>query len=264
MRVWAVANQKGGVGKTTTAVALGGLLAASGARTLLVDMDPHASLTSYFGFDPETLPGGVYDLFRAGADDAPAAAERILPTRFERLAVLPATPAMATLDRQLGARSGMGLVLAEALAALAGDYDRVLVDCPPMLGVLMVNALAACERLVIPTQTEFLALAGLERMLRSLGMIERARGRQVPRLIVPTLYDGRTHASTASLQALRERHAGELAQSVIPVDTQVREASVAGVPVGAWPAARRGAQAYRGLLDELCALEAPMALEAAS
>ncbi|GAP66760.1 cobyrinic acid ac-diamide synthase [Mizugakiibacter sediminis] len=264
MRVWAVANQKGGVGKTTTTVALGGLLAAAGARTLLVDMDPHASLTSYFGFDAEALPGGVYDLFRAGAADAPPPAERILPTRFERLAVLPATPAMATLDRQLGARAGMGLALAEALATLADDYDRVLVDCPPMLGVLMVNALAACERLVIPTQTEFLALNGLERMLRSLAMIERARGMRLPRLIVPTLYDGRTHASAASLRALRERHADELAQSVIPVDTQIREASLAGVPAGAWPAARRGAQAYRGLLDELLAQEAPLALEAAS
>lgn len=257
MHVWAVANQKGGVGKTTTAAALAGLLAERSARTLMVDMDPHSSLTSYFGFDPERVGAGVYEVFRAAvANEQPPAIDALIrKTSIEQLWLMPSTSALATLDRQLGTRAGMGLVLAEALKSLGGRFDRVVIDCPPMLGVLMINALVACERLVIPTQTEFLALGGLERMLRSLEMIERSRRCAIPRLIVPTLFDSRTRASQSCLEMLQERYADSLARAVIPTDTQAREASRAGVPVGAWPPARRCGDAYRALLDELLMLE---------
>lgn len=257
MHVWAVANQKGGVGKTTTAAALAGLLAERSQRTLMIDMDPHSSLTSYFGFDPDTVGAGVYELFRAAvAEEQPPASDALIrQTSVDQLWLMPSTPALATLDRQLGTRAGMGLVLAEAIGTLLGRFDRVVVDCPPMLGVLMVNALVACERLVIPTQTEFLALGGLERMLRSLSMIERSRRAAIPHLIVPTLFDSRTRASQSCLEILTERYPDRLSAAVIPTDTQAREASRAGVPVGAWPAARRCGDAYRALLDELLALE---------
>jgi chromosome partitioning protein len=254
MRIWAIANQKGGVGKTTTTVALGSLLAESGQRVLLVDMDPHASLSGYVGAEASGA-GSVYDLFGV-ATPAAAAGMLVQPTRFERLSVLPASPAMITLDRQLGARSGMGLVLSTSLGTLADDFDYVLIDCPPTLGVLMVNALAACQRMLIPTQTEALALAGLNRMLRSLSMIERSRGMPLRRRIVPTLYDARTHASRACLAEMRETHGDIVTRSVIPVDTQIREASAAGVPLAWWPAARRGGEAYRALLAELLILQA--------
>lgn len=257
MRVWAVANQKGGVGKTTTAAALAGLFAEQSANTLMIDMDPHSSLTSYFGFDPDSVGAGVYEVFRAAvAEEQPPAPDALLRrTAIDRLWLMPSTPALATLDRQLGTRAGMGLVLAEALKSLQGRFDRVVIDCPPMLGVLMINALVACERLVIPTQTEFLALGGLERMLRSLAMIERSRRARIPYLIAPTLFDARTRASQSCLDLLHERHPANLARTVIPTDTQAREASRAGVPVGAWPAARRCGDAYRALLDELLVLE---------
>jgi len=257
MQVWAVANQKGGVGKTTTATALAGLLAEQSARTLMVDMDPHSSLTSYFGFDPDHVGAGVYEVFRAAvAEDQPPTPDALIrKTAIEQLWLMPSSPALATLDRQLGTRAGMGLVLAEALKGLGGRFDRVVIDCPPMLGVLMINALVACDRLVIPTQTEFLALGGLERMLRSLAMIERSRRAPIPHLIVPTLFDSRTRASQSCLDMLHERYPGRLSRTVIPTDTQAREASRAGVPVGAWPAARRCGDAYRAVLEELLLLE---------
>lgn len=252
MRIWAVANQKGGVGKTTTAVTLGGLIAAGGRDTLLVDLDPHGSLTAYFGLDPETATGGVYELFqqtasgKAGSPETPVQA-----TRFPHLYVMPASTAMATLDRQLGTREGMGLVLKRALALLGNRFDTAIMDCPPMLGVLMVNALASCDRLLIPVQTEFLAIKGLERMLHTLRMIQRSRGMAVDSLVLPTLFDRRTRASTQSLRKLRDEHADTLWEGVIPVDTRFREASSAGVPLPLmWPESR-GVEAYARLLRRL-------------
>lgn len=253
MRTWAIANQKGGVGKTTTTAALGGLLASQGMRVLLVDMDPQASLTGYFKI-PVGTGGNAYTLF-AGDNPPDILSELLHDTGRERLSLLPSLPALATLDRQLGRRNGMGLVLRQALASVTEDFDHVLIDCPPMLGVLMINALAACDRLLIPTQTEFLALRGLERMLDSLHMIERSLRIQLPFTIVPTLFDTRTHASRSSLDTLRERHGHLVADNVIPTDTQVREASAAGVPASLWPAARRAAPSYHLLLDELLAEE---------
>jgi chromosome partitioning protein len=252
MKIWAVANQKGGVGKTTTAVTLAGLLAQRGQRVLLVDMDPHGSVTAYFKYDPDQIDRGVYGLFQAAAPmPAGLTAEVILPTRLDAIRVLPASPAMATLDRALGAREGMGRVLVRALEQVSDRFDYALIDCPPMLGVLMVNALAACEHLLIPVQTEFLALKGLERMLHSLVMIERARGAPLSYTIVPTLFDRRTHAAIESLRLLQERYPAQLWSGVIPVDTQLREASRAGVPLS-WLAPRsRASVAYSQLLDHL-------------
>ncbi|MGH8145819.1 MAG: ParA family protein [Rhodanobacteraceae bacterium] len=249
MRIWTIANQKGGVGKTTTTAALGGLCAATGERTLLVDMDPHASLSHYFRLD-EQHPG-LYQLFTDGGHVGDLAQ----PTAFANLSVLTASPALATLDRQYGTRNGMGRVLQKALAPAASDYDRVLLDCPPLLGLLMVNALAACERVLIPTQTEFLALRGLERMLQTLAMMGRSSGHAIEYHIIPTLYDARTHASRSSMQQLRDDHGERVTRNEIPIDTQLREASLAGVPAGQWQASRRGAAAYQLLHDELCAYE---------
>ncbi|TCV94175.1 chromosome partitioning protein [Luteibacter rhizovicinus] len=262
MVVWAVANQKGGVGKTTTTVALGSMLASRGERALMVDMDPHASLSGYVGVE-NGAHGSIYDLF-GSSGSAPPASSLVHATAYERLSVLPASSAMITLDRQVGTRAGMGLVLSQALAGLAEDFDHVLIDCPPTLGVLMVNALAASDRLLVPTQTEALALAGLERMLRSLGMIERSRGRPLPRTIVPTMYDARTHASRACLEQLREKYGDAVSATVIPTDTQIREASAAGVPLASWSAARRGGLAYRQLLDELLAMRGQLMADAAA
>ncbi len=248
MKVWAVANQKGGVGKTTSAVSLAGILTQRGHRVLLMDIDPHGSLTSYFRYNPDQLETSIFTLFQ---NQAMQAAKLIRPTRYENLHILPATMGLATLDRQLGAQSGMGLVLHRALKSLADQYDYALIDCPPMLGVLMVNAMAACDHLIIPVQTEFLALKGLERMLKTLTMITRSRSVRLPYTIVPTMFDRRTRASTETLRVLRNRYDKDLWNAVIPVDTQFREASRMGVPLPILMPQSRGAVSYIRLLDFL-------------
>jgi chromosome partitioning protein len=252
MKTWAVANQKGGVGKTTTAVTLGGLLALRGSQVLLVDMDPHGSLTTYFGMDPDAVSTGVYTLFQQAANGRPLSPNNaVVETAFKNLHVMPAATAMATLDRQLGTREGMGLVLKKSLERMADRYEYALLDCPPMLGVLMVNALAACEHLLIPVQTEFLAIKGLERMLHTLGMIQRSRRFQLNYTIIPTLFDRRTRSALQSLYQLRQHHPQETWNGVIPVDTQFREASTVGQPLPMMDPEARGVQAYRTLLEDL-------------
>lgn len=253
MRIWTVANQKGGVGKTTTAVTLGGSCAIKGQDTLLIDLDPHGSLTAYFGYDPETIQSSSYDLFQSESISKASMRGLIRQTGIEYLQVLPASIALATLDRQLGTKSGMGLAVANAIRSVADDFNYVLIDCPPMLGVLMVNALAACEHLVIPVQTEFLAIKGMERMLHTLQMIERAKKLHIPYTIVPTMFDRRTRASIDSLSLLNEKFGEYLWESYIPIDTRFREASSNKKPLSHFRSSSRGAQAYRELLD--CLLE---------
>ncbi|MBK1727704.1 ParA family protein [Halorhodospira neutriphila] len=262
MRIWTVANQKGGVGKTTAVTSLAGLLAQRGSAVLMVDLDPHGSLTSYCGLDPESVEPNLYDLFRAQGRGGSGAVSTH-PTEVEGLDLLPASTALATLDRQLGNRKGMGLVIRRALASLADRYDYTLLDCPPMLGVLMVNALAACHHLVVPVQTEFLALKGLERMVHTLEMIERSRSDGLAYTIVPTLFDRRTRAATRALEELRQRYGERVWQGTIPVDTHFREASRQGLPLTVQQPWSRGSMAFRKLLEHLLAQEAADAAEVA-
>ncbi|PHS33527.1 MAG: cobalamin biosynthesis protein CobQ [Methylophaga sp.] len=252
MTIWAIANQKGGVGKTTTVVSIAGLLAQQGKPTLILDMDPHGSLTTYFGHDPDTIENSIYSLFQKGGSSPNATLFNSLQkTTIDNLYLLPASTAMATLDRQLGTQGGKGLVIKSNLALLADRFPNILIDCPPMLGVLMINALAACDQLLIPVQTEFLALKGLERMLHTLDMINHARKQGLPYLIVPTMFDRRTRASTQSLRMLREQHNDGVWDGVIPIDTQFRDASKAGIPLPLMNEKSRGSLAYKQLLEHL-------------
>ncbi|MFC3609554.1 ParA family protein [Stutzerimonas tarimensis] len=256
MRVWAVANQKGGVGKTTTSVALAGLLADAGKRVLMVDLDPHGSMTSYFGQDPDSLEHSVFDLFQhQGSVPDGLARELLVSTSHERLALLPSSTVLATLERQSPGQSGLGLVISRSLTQLWGEFDHAIIDSPPLLGVLMVNALAASQQLVIPVQTEFLALKGLERMVRTLQMINRSRKQALPYTIVPTLFDRRTQASMNALKLLRANYQEHLWPAFIPVDTRLRDASRAGLAPSHYDANSRAVLAYRALLKQLLAAQ---------
>ncbi|WP_420592005.1 ParA family protein [Bacterioplanoides sp.] len=256
MRIWSIANQKGGVGKTTSVVSLGGLLAEQGKRVLLVDLDPHGSLTSYFKQDPDSLERSLYHLFFEQRHKDKAFIQSVLkPTSMPNVSLLPATTSLATLERQVSGQDGMGLVLARSLAQLWDDYDHVLLDTPPILGVLLVNALAACQRLVIPTQTEHLAMKGLERMIHTLKMVMRSQNRNLPYTIVPTLFDRRTSASLTTLKEMRRIYQDSLWAEAVPVDTRLRDASHQGIFPHQLESAGRGVRAYRhllALLEESC------------
>jgi chromosome partitioning protein len=252
VRIWAIANQKGGVGKTTSAVALAGLLAAKGKRVLLVDLDPHGSLTSWFGHDPDSLSQTAFDLFQhQGKVPAGLPAKLVRQTDCDNLSLLPASTALATLERKMVGTEGMGLILSRALAQLWDDFDYVILDNTPSLGVLMVNALAAAQHLIVPVQTEFLAIKGLERMLHTLEMIMRSQKNQLSYTIVPTMFDRRTQASVKSLNALRKTYPDTLWRFAIPVDTKFRDASQAGKVPSSYDSEARGVRAYRHLLNDV-------------
>ena len=254
MKVWAVANQKGGVGKTTTSIALAGLLADAGKRVVVVDLDPHGSMTSYFGHDPDSLERSCFDLFQHNGqvpDGLPASL--LLPTSHENMALLPSSTALATLERQSPGQNGLGLVIAKGLSQLRAQFDHAIIDSPPLLGVLMVNALAASQQLVVPVQTEFLAVKGLERMIATLHMINRSRKQPLPYTIVPTLFDRRTQASLSTLGVLRDSYPEHLWPAYVPVDTRLRDASRAGCTPSQFDGRSRGVVAYRALLKYLLA-----------
>ncbi|BBB28690.1 ParA family protein [Neptunomonas japonica] len=252
MQVWAIANQKGGVGKTTTVVTLAGLLAEVGYNVLMIDLDPHGSLTSYFHYDPDELDHSIYDLFVTQNEITQNQVNSLLcSTSVDRIQLMPASTAMATLERRAIDHQGMGLQIAKALRHVKDRYDFVLIDSPPVLGVLMVNALAACNHLIVPAQTEFLALKGLERMVRTISMINRARKKKLNYTIIPTFYDRRTQASVSCLRELHKCYPDELSSAVIPVDTKFRNASMKGVVPSSLDAGSRGVHAYARLLRSL-------------
>ncbi|SMF36632.1 chromosome partitioning protein [Alteromonadaceae bacterium Bs31] len=247
MQVWTVANQKGGVGKTTTSVALGGLAAEAGKRVLLVDFDPHGSLSCYFRQNPDLLTESAFTLFDQSQTLNHNVIEKlIIATPFSGISLLPASTALATLERK-AIGGGMGLVLSKTLSMVFDDFDLCIIDCPPQLGVLMVNAIAACNQLVIPVQTEFLAIKGLERILHTLQMMARSRKQVLTYHIVPTMFDRRTQACVSSLRAIRNSFGEQVWAGKIPIDTRFRDASKAGVPPHLYDVNSRGLAAYRSL-----------------
>lgn len=252
LKIWTIANQKGGVGKTTTVVTLGAILALQGKKVLMLDTDPHASLTYYFGIDSEELQHGVYDVFTQSdsmtKDDWNKC---VWETPVENLSILPATMAMATLDGVLSKKSGMGLIVKKALAKFAAEYDYILIDCPPVLGVLMVNALAACDKVLIPVQTECMALKGLERMYRTMELMNTSQTKSYDICVIPTMYDKRTTASIAAYRELRETYGDKVWEGVIPIDTKFRTASMEKLPLPVYAKSARGTFAYSELLKKL-------------
>lgn len=248
MIVWSVANQKGGVGKTTTTVTLAGLLSKKGHSVLLVDTDPHASLTTYLGFDPDGVSSSLFDLFQLREFTRESVKPLVMKTDIEGIDIIPAHMSLATLDRVMGNRSGMGLILKRALMALSKEYDYVLIDCPPILGVMMVNALAASDRILIPVQTEFLAMKGLERMIRTLTIMQKSRRDPFKVTIVPTMYDKRTKASLQTLTQLKKDYPDKVWTSAVPIDTKFRDASLKRLPASHFADGSRGVFAYKQLL----------------
>ncbi|MDW3139193.1 ParA family protein, partial [Vibrio sp. 1288] len=172
----------------------------------------------------------LFDLFQLKTFTRDTVKPLILETELEGMDIIPAHMSLATLDRVMGNRSGMGLILKRALQAVSQDYDYVLIDCPPILGVMMVNALAASDRILIPVQTEFLAMKGLERMIRTLTIMQKSRPDGFKVTIVPTMYDKRTRASLQTLTQLKKDYPNQVWTSAVPIDTKFRDASLKHLP----------------------------------
>lgn len=248
MDVWAIANQKGGVGKTTSSLCLARGLAAGGSRVLLIDLDPHASLTRAFGIARLPAPQGTHELFLPQPQSLEALSRT---TPVEHLRMVAAQSALATLERRSATQPGLGMALQRALQTVTPLYDHVLLDCPPTLGLLMVNALAAADLLICPTQTDPLALHGLTDMLRTADMVQASRRRPLPRCVLPTLFDRRTSSGQQSLEQLRKQYDAHVCPGAIPMDTRLRDAraiAANGAMTG------QGADAYRSALDWMLAL----------
>jgi chromosome partitioning protein len=243
-RVYAFANQKGGVGKTTTAINLAACLAEAGERALVVDLDPQANATSGLGMRANGTSS--YDLL----DGAPLE-DLVKPTAFDNLFLVPSKPELAGAAVELSRRDDGDRYLAQALEDADG-YDFVLLDCPPSLGPLTVNALAAADRVIVPVQTEYYALEGLAQLMQSINLI---KSRLNPRLeiagVLLTMADGRTRLS-AEVEAEVRRHFGGLVfTAVVPRSVRVAEAPSHGLPVTHYDRRSRGAEAYWKVAMEL-------------
>lgn len=250
-RVYTLANQKGGVGKTTTAVNLGAALAALGQRVLIVDLDPQANATSSLGIDKHAVSGGTYE---ALLGQSPASAHILHNPRI-KLSLLPASPALAGAEVELVNELGREFKLRQAIAPVIERYDYVLIDCPPSLGLLTVNGLvAAQDGVLIPVQCEYLALEGLGELTRTL---QRIRSALFPSLkirgVILTMYDGRTHLAGDVVQEVRKYFGNQVFHTIIPRSVRLAEAPSHGVPVTLYAPSSVGAQAYEALARELLA-----------
>jgi chromosome partitioning protein len=244
-RVYALANQKGGVGKTTTAINLAACLAEAGERTLVVDLDPQANATS--GLGERANGSSSLDLL-----DGIPLSKLAKPTRFALLDLLPARAELAGAAVELARRSDGERYLADALAGAGEGYSFVFVDCPPSLGPLTVNALAAADRVLVPVQAEYYALEGLAQLV---GSVELVRSRLNPRLalggVLLTMVDRRTRLA-ADVAAEVRRHFGELVfRTAVPRSVRVAEAPSHGLPVTAYDRSSAGADAYWKVAMEL-------------
>ncbi len=248
-RIIAVANQKGGVGKTTTAINLGATLAAYESRVLLVDLDPQANCTAGLGFDQRRQRPTSYAVLMG---DAPIA-EAVQPTEFPHLSLLPSTPDLAGAEVELVGMVGREFRLRDALRGVDG-HDVVLVDCPPSLGLLTVNALAAAHGLLVPIQCEYFALEGVSDLMATVDEVRRYLN---PELeidgVLLTMYDERTNLSQQVAQEVRTHFGRAVFDTVVPRNVRLAEAPSYGRPIHAYDLRSRGAQAYLHLGREIIA-----------
>ncbi len=251
--IYAFVNQKGGVGKTTTAVNIGAFLAWQGRRVLLLDLDAQGNATASLGIDRFTLAASMYDVFMGGA----TLREILVPTGMEHLTLAPSVPMLAGAEVELAAVSDREFIFRNALSELRAEFDHILIDCPPSLGILTVNALTAADFVVIPVQCEYLALEGLAQLMQTITLV---RENLNPRLelfgLVMTMFDPRARLGTQVIQEVRAHFPEHVFETYIPRNVRVAEAPSFGEPLVKFDIHSRGAEAYEKLTNEFLAREA--------
>ena len=248
VKVIALANQKGGVGKTTTAVNLAACLAAEGRKVLLVDSDPQGNTTSGLGLDKRDIKKSIYDIL---VNDVPAK-EVIVPTAYENLSLLPATIALAGAEIELVNMMSRENRLKNAIERVKYDYDYVLIDCPPSLGLLTLNALTAASSVMIPIQCEFYALEGVTMLMNTIQLVQRNLN---PALklegVVMTMFDARTNLASDVVSEVKKYFSAKMYNTIIPRNVKLSEAPSHGEPVIVYDARSKGAQVYQELAREV-------------
>ncbi len=247
-RIFAVANQKGGVGKTTTTVNLGACFAELGQRVLIVDLDPQANASTGLGLNPRQLDHSLYDVLLQGVPME----DVIEPVSVKNLYVAPASLDLAGAEIELVPAFSREQKLKEAIASVAGDYDIVLIDCPPSLGLLTINGLTAATEVLVPIQTEYYALEGLGQLIRNVDLVTRNLN---PELLLSTIvlvmFDARTKLSGQVADEVREHFGDKVMRHVIPRTVRLSEAPSFGQPITSFDPLSRGAIAYRDLAKEI-------------
>ena len=246
--IYTLVNQKGGVGKTTTAVNIGAYLAKFGQKVLVVDLDPQANATSCLGVDKATVTGGTYEALLGGG-----AAPFILQNERLKLALLPSSPALAGAEVELVEELAREMRLKRALDPLMDRYDYILIDCPPSLGLLTINGLvAAKDGVLVPVQCEYLALEGLGNLTNT---IERVRSALFPELkvrgVILTMFDSRTNLSSDVVAEVNSHFPGQVFKSIVPRSVRLAEAPSYGLPIVAYAPSSNGAHAYEELAREM-------------
>lgn len=248
-KIYAVANQKGGVGKTTSVINIAAILGSRGFRTLVVDIDPQANATSGLGYDKNEINASTYDLL---LQEVPLN-QIILNHADYRLDMLPSNPTLAGAEVELVSVIGREYRLEQSLAPVKGRYDYVFIDCPPSLGLLTVNALAAATHgVLIPVQCEYLALEGLTQLLQTIELIKKYINAHLSiRGLIMTMYDSRTNLSRQVVEEVRQYFPDRVFRTIIPRNIRLSEAPSYGQPINIYAPNSAGAVAYQLLTVEL-------------
>jgi chromosome partitioning protein len=247
-RVIAVANQKGGVGKTTTTVNLGASLALLGYRVLVVDLDPQGNATTGLGVDARGIQHSMYDVL---LNETPMM-DCIEPVGIENLFVAPATLDLAGVEQELFSAISRELRLKRALSSVVDEYDYIMIDCPPSLGLITINAFAAATEILVPVQCEFYALEGLTQLQRIVSLVQRNLNETLEiTTVVLTMYDGRTRLAEDVAREVRRHFPEQTQRTMIPRTVRLSEAPSFGQPITSFDPTSKGAKAYRNLAKEV-------------